>query len=37
MEEVKKKTAKKHLILLTIGVIGILVFLSLLSLFSAGN
>jgi hypothetical protein len=37
MEESKKKTAKKHLILLTVGVIGILVLLALLSLWTGSN
>jgi len=34
MEEAKKKTAKKHLLLLTISVIGILIILSIISIMT---
>jgi len=37
MDEQKKKKAKKHLILLTIAVLGVLIALSLMSIFSSGN
>jgi len=37
MEESQKKTAKRHLMLITLGVIGALVLLSLLSILSSGH
>jgi len=37
MDEQKKSKAKKHLVLLTIAVVGVLIALSLISIFSSGN
>jgi len=37
MEEAKKKTAKKHLLLLTLSIVGILILLSLISILTTGN
>jgi len=37
MEESQKKTAKRHLMLIALGVIGALVLLSLLSIFVSGH
>lgn len=37
MEEAKKKTAKKHMLLLTLSIIGILVLLSVISIMTTGK
>ena len=37
MDEAKQKTARKHLLLLTVGIIGFLVLVSLISLMTTGN
>ncbi len=37
MEETKKKTAKKHLLLLTISIVGILILLSVISIMTTGK
>jgi len=37
MDEQKKSKAKKHLVLLTIAVVGVLIALSLISIVSSGN